>query len=172
MAAAAAQAAVSVLQMQTLQGLVKTLGKRVQAFEDNAPPAKRGTGAGQGHLSQHDLQQVNLMKQLGRAARNCMGLDEETAKEEPEHTHSIVTYFDDTAGPVALCTHAESTVHHTHTLLFEPQALSGGPIRISSRSLSRRRQPVRSRSGCTRTRSIMLWSYRTLCSVRICAKCM
>lgn len=96
--AAAAQAAVSILQMQTLQGVVKTLGKRIQAFEDNAPPAKRGGGAGQGDLSQHDLQQINLLKQVARAARECMGLDEEAAKEDPVHPHSIVTLFDDTAG--------------------------------------------------------------------------
>lgn len=97
MASAPAREAVHALQMQTMNGTIKALTKRVQAFESSAPPAKRPNVTGKGHLSDHDVQLANLHKVLSKAVRIYMNMDAETVGDVPP-SDRILTFFDATTG--------------------------------------------------------------------------
>jgi hypothetical protein len=176
MAAAAGHAGVAALQMQTLHSVVKTLSKRVQAFEDAAPEPKRLKGVGSGELSKHDLQKVNCMKALGATVRQYMAVDEQGVELDGLGDMGLMTYFDVNVGMFSdLVVGCDRVLHlASHCLFvsvvsnFAPlcsymQALSRETTCSSLRRWSSSRSATQPRLKFTSTRSMTLWSCRTVC---------
>jgi hypothetical protein len=91
---------VAALQLTTLHNCVKTLTKRIQAYEDavQAPAPKRRKGVGSGELSTHDLQKVNCMKALAATVREYMDVSAQGVEVDGLTDCGLVTYFDVNCG--------------------------------------------------------------------------